>query len=766
MKFGIGQPVRRVEDARFLTGTGSFMDDLNLPGQAHAWMVRSPHAHADIVSLDVEAASAAPGVIAVLTGADAVADGLGNMPDAVPVQNRDGTDMVQVPRPLLVADRVRHVGDTVAMVVAETRELARDAAELVAVGYKALPAVTDARAALAPGAPQIWDHAPGNLCLDWEIGLRQETEAAFEGAAHVTRIEVVNNRLVSNAMETRGALGEYDAGAELYRLQVCSQGVFSLRDAFAGVLQVPPERLHVITPDVGGGFGTKAFPYPEYGLALWAAKRLGRPVKWISSRDEAFLTDAQGRDHVTVAEVAMDDEGLFLGIRVNTVANLGAYLQVYSAFVATFAGGRMHAGAYAVPAVYVNVRGAFTNTVPVDAYRGAGRPEAAYVIERLVDAAARDLGLAPDELRRRNFIAPGAMPHTTPTGVTYDSGEFARNQDDAMKLAGWDGFGARRAEAGARGKLRGIGLSYYVEITDGATQEASRIDVDPGGQVIVHVGTQQTGQGHTTSFAQIIAERLGVPFDRITIKEGDSNELPMGGGTGGSRSVVMGGGAINMAALDVIEKGRAVAAEDMEVAPADVEFADGRFTVSGTDRSLGLFEVAQGVTDGGGVLSGSGDFQGEAPNFPNGAHICEVEIDPDTGHITIERYTVVDDFGVVLNPLLLAGQVHGGISQGIGQALLEHCLYDQDSGQLVTGSFMDYAMPRADDMPSFACRTNEVRCRTNWLGAKGAGEAGTVGAAPALVNAVVDALEGCGVGHVDMPLWPENIWRAIRAARP
>ena len=767
-KFGFGQTVSRKEDDRLVRGAGAYTDDAALPGQAHGIVLRSPHAHARIDRLDAARARAAPGVLAVLTAAEARADGLGTQPCFAPTTNLDGSPYVSPPHPLLAEDTVRHVGDPVAFVVAETRERAREAADLVDIDYAVLPAATDTAAALSGGAPAVWPQAPDNLCVHWGQGDAEATAAAFAGAAHVAEIELVNNRLVVASMEARAALGVYDAASGRYTLTTGTQGVSGVRDILAEMIfGVPAEKVRVLTGDVGGGFGMKGQFYAEMGLVLWASKRTGRPVKWTSDRSEAFLSDIHGRDHVTRARLAMDGEGRFLGLDVSTVANMGAYLSTVSVLIPCEACEGMQTGVYDIPVARNEVKAVFTHTVPVDAYRGAGRPEAAYMIERLVEVAARVSGIDAVEIRRRNYVAPAAMPYTTALGLLYDSGEFAANMDQARAAADWDGVGARRRAARARGKLRGIGMAYYIETCAGPLlgPEDVTLRVEDG-RIDVLIGTQSSGQGHETAFAQLVCENLGVDFDRVALITGDSDVTPPSIGTAGSRSLTIGGAALGLAARDLIDKGRPLAEELLEVAARDIEFGDGAFTVAGTDRSVTLFELARAFREGkvgsgdGAALSGRGEWQAENATYPNGCHVCEVEIDVDTGAPEIVAYTLVDDFGRVVNPLLLAGQIHGGIAQGAGQALMELAAYDP-SGQLVTGSFMDYAMPRAQDFPMFAVHYNEIPCTTNALGIKGAGEAGSVAAPPAIVNAVVDALSDYGVDHIEMPLTAERIWEIV-----
>jgi carbon-monoxide dehydrogenase large subunit len=771
-QFGIGQPVRRVEDRRFIIGHGNYVDDLQLQRQTYAFMLRSPHSHARIAAIDAVAALSAPGVLAVFVGEDLARDGIGPIPCLSAVTNRDGSPSVLPPHPAIARGRVRHVGDTVAMVVADSAAAARDAAELITVDYEPLPALVDTAHAFDPGQPQVWDEAPGNLCFDWEVGDPSAVERALAGARHRISLELVNNRVVVNSMEPRGAIGEYDPGEDSYTLWSSTQGSHFLRNLLAdSVFKIPENRIRVVTRDVGGGFGMKLFLYPEHILVLWAAKRIGRPVKWTPDRADAFMTDTQGRDNVTRLELALDDELRFQALDVGLIANMGAYLSNFAPEIPTASGAVMHSGVYAIPAVHVGVKGVFTNTVPVDAYRGAGRPEAAYAIERLVDYAARQLGVPPEELRRRNFIKPEAMPYQTALGLNYDSGEFARNLDQALAAADLAGLPARRAEARARGRYRGLGHAVYIEQSGFPPDEFAELRFDQSGTLTILMGTQSSGQGHQTAYTQLASERLGIDPGKVWVLQGDTAAISFGRGTGGSRSIPVGGASLVQAADKLIAKGRRIAAHLFEAAEADVEFADGVFSVSGTDRRLGIEEVARAAFDptrqAPGVEPGfdeSGHFTPPQPTFPNGCHVCEVEIEPDTGHIKILRYLVVDDFGTVINPLLLAGQVQGGVAQGVGQAMLERTVFDPETGQLLTGSLTDYCIARAEDLPVIEFAYNIVPCRTNPLGVKGAGEAGAIGAPPALVNAVVDALGELGIAHLDMPLTPERVWQAIHSA--
>ena len=771
-KFGIGQPVRRIEDARLLAGGGRYTDDINLPRQAYALFLRSPHAHAALERIDSAAARRARGVLGVFVGDDLVKAGVGAIPCATPLDNRDGTAMKIPDRHAIAVGRVRYVGEIVALVVAESLAEARDAAEMIEVDYASLPAVVDTAGALASGAPQIWGFAKGNQVFDWTMGDEAKTKAAFAKAARVVAIDLINNRVVPSSLEPRGAIGDYSPADGRLTLFCSSQGGWSIKQLLAAdIFKLPPRQIRVVTPDVGGGFGMKLFTYPEYVAVLFAARALRRPVKWSGERSEAFLADTHGRDHVTHAELALDKDAKFIGLHVRTTANLGAYLSNYAPFIPTGAGTAMLAGVYTPPAIFVEVTGVYPNTAPLDAYRGAGRPEANYVVERLVDAAARELGMPCDELRRRNFIPSSAMPYKTALDATYDSGEFARNMSDAMKNADWAGFAARRAAAAKRGRLRGIGMATYIEACGGGPDESAQIRFDASGNVTILVGGQSNGQGHETFYAQLAADRLGTPFEQIRVVQGDTDQIVYGNSTGGSRALAVGGSAVLGAADRIIAKGKKFAAHLLEASEADIEFKSGVFAIAGTDRRKTIGEIAQASFDMANLpknlspgLEESANFLSPASTYPNGCHICELEIDQATGTVEIVRYTIVDDFGRVVNPLTLAGQVHGGTAQGIGQALYERCVYDTQSGQLVTGSFMDYCLPRADGVPEFAFSYNEVPCAANPLGVKGSGEAGAIGAPPAVINAIVDALAPLGLRHIDMPATPEKIWRAIQSA--
>ncbi|HEY3917576.1 MAG TPA: xanthine dehydrogenase family protein molybdopterin-binding subunit [Stellaceae bacterium] len=770
-QFGIGQAVRRKEDVRFITGAGRYVDDERASLQAHAAFLRSPHAHARIKAIDTAAAKRAPGVLAVYTGAEVQAAGLGTIKCVAPLKNRDGTNFFNPGRPLLALGKVRHVGDPVALVVAESLAAAKDAVELIDVDYEPLPAVVDPIEAVKPGAPVLWDEAPGNVALDWALGDRNKADEAFAKATRIVKLDLAINRVMVAPIEPRGILAEYDPGSERYTLHIGTQGAFGMRSTVAAHLGVKDDKLRVVTGDVGGSFGMKTFDYPENTLLPWVAKLLGRPVKWLSDRQEAFVTDTQGREQKVRAELALDDQGRFLAVRAETLANVGAYLSHFSVFVATMAGFRLLTGAYRIPAAHVHVRTVFTNTVWVDAYRGAGRPECSYIIERLVDAAARETGLGRDEIRRRNLVPPSAMPWATPLLATYDSGDFPANLELALKAADFAGFERRRREARSRGKLLGLGISYYMEVTAAMPQEKADIRFLPTGRVRMGIGTGPSGQGHATAFAQILADRLGIDLDAIDFVTGDTDALSQGGGTGGAKSLLLAGTAVVDAAEKIIAKGKTLAGHFLEASESDIEFRDGRFAIAGTDRGIDIWELAAKLRMAKSLPAGmptalddAGLSTGNKNTFPNGAHLCELAIDEETGVAEIQRYTVVDDFGVLVNPLIVEGQIHGGIVQGAGQILIEDARYDE-SGQLLSGSFMDYAMPRADDFPSFGVAFHNVPCATNVLGIKGAGEAGTVGALGATMNAVLDALGPLGIAQLDMPASPQRLWAAIRRAK-
>jgi len=769
MKFGIGQPVRRHEDLRLITGQGRYTDDIVLPGMAQAFVLRSPIAHAKIKRIDAAAARRMPGVLLVATGEDLRADGLGDVPCTVPLVSRDGKPRHDTPRPVLALDRVRHVGQPVALIVAETLASARDAAEAIAVDYEQLPAVTEAKDAIAPGAAQLFDHIPGNIVFDWDndMGDAKAAQAAFAKATRVVSLDLINNRVVVNSMEPRNAIAEHDAGSGRSTLYTATQGPHFVRDPLAEiVLKLPKDKLRLITPNVGGGFGMKAFVYPEHALVVWASRKIGRPVKWQEDRSEGFVSDNQGRDHATRAELALDNDGRFLGLRVSVLANLGAYLSPFGCFVPTRSTDLV-SGLYAIGAIHVNVKGVCTNTVPVCAYRGAGRPEAAYLLERLVDAAARELKLSPDAIRRINFVPPSAMPYTSATKLRIDCGEFEEVMSRCMTAADWSTFPERRAESERDGKLRGIGMATYTERCGGGFPETASIEFKDERAELV-MGNQEYGTGLITAYKQLVSDQLGIDADRIDVIMGDTDRTPSGL-TGGSRALPVAGAALYEAGRTIIAKGTQLAAHILEVSAQDVTFADGVFSVPGTDLRIDVLALAKAARDPAklpaGMEPGLDTTHHRVPaaqTYPNGCHIVEVAVDPETGVVAIERYTVVDDFGRTINPLLLEGQVHGGIVQGIGQALLEHAVYDPDSGQLMAGSFMDYAMPRAGDVPAFAFSTHNVPTTANPLGVKGAGEAGAVGAPPAVINAIVDALgRRVDLRHIDMPATPRRVWEAL-----
>jgi carbon-monoxide dehydrogenase large subunit len=767
-KFGIGQAVPRFEDPRLVRGGGRYVDDIVLPGMAFGYVLRSPHAHARIRAIDAEKARAAPGVLAVLTGADWVASGWGDLPVPGGMKRRDGSAMYRPRYPALVSDRVRWVGDYVAFVVAETYLQAVDAAELIEVDYEALPAVISIAEAAAPGAPLVWDDCPDNVCFVHRDGDAAATDAAFASAAHFVRGHFVVNRVTAVTMEPRGSIGDYNATDGRYTIYTTLQRAHPFRAELAhNVLKVPESRVRVVAPDIGGSFGMKSAVYNEVALVLLASKTLRRPVKWVSTRSEAFLSDAQARDNVTDAELALAADGTFLGLRVKSLVATGAYLQTGMTAVVGNLG--TLAGVYRTPAIHVDVTGVFSHTNPIRPYRGNGRPEAAFVIERMVDLAADKLGLDPAELRRRNNIPPSAMPFKTGLTFTYDSGAFAENMEMALRLADVDGFPGRREEAAKRNKLRGLGISNTIERAAAPSFEGAEIRFDRGGTVSLFSGSINQGQGHETVFKQIVCDRLGLDPADIVYLQGDTDQVFFGEGTGGSRSATLGGSAVAAAAVKVIAKARAIAAHALKVDAATVNFSDGVFSAQTTNETLTIKDVAKLAanparlpTDMEPGLVETAVYRAEVENFPNGCHVCELEIDRDTGAVEIVRYSVVDDVGTVLNPLLLHGQIAGGIAQGVGQILKEDIRFDPESGQLVTGSFMDYAMPRAGDLSSFAIKSNPVPTKTNPLGVKGAGEAGTVGAMPAVTNALIDALAEFGVREIEMPATPERIWRAMQ----
>jgi carbon-monoxide dehydrogenase large subunit len=754
VKFGISQSVLRMEDDPLLRGAGHYTSDHMPAGSLHAVVLRSPHANAEFRITDVTKARGLPGVRLILTGEDTA--NLGKLPLMFPIP---GVTITPPPYDILARDAVHHVGDAIAFVVADTIEQAKDAAEAIVVDWRPRAAVVDAMAALAPGAPLVWPDRPGNLAFEKSIGDKEMTDAAFRAAAKTVALTVVNQRLVTNYLDTRAAVAEYDEAKDRLTLTLGSQGPHRIRDVLCKmILNIPVEKMRVITPDTGGGFGTKLFPYREYALVAVAAKNLKRPVTWVAERTEHFLCDAQGRDNVTTAELALDASNKFLALRVDTIADMGGYLSAFAPYI-PYGGAGMLPGVYDFATCYARVRAAYTNTLPVDAYRGAGRPEASYVLERLVDVAARELGVEPDALRKKNFIKPKQMPYTTPTDKIYDSGEFAAHMARAQDVGDWKGFRKRWAQARRRNKLRGIGLATYIEVCGGAGPQLAVVRLERDGNAKVVIGSQSTGQGHQTAYAQLIAEHLDLPPDRVTVVQGDTDSIASGFGTGGSSSIPAGGASVSVAAKKLADNLKRLAADALEAGPSDLEMADGRVRVVGTDRTVTFADLAaRGKPD----QLVAEDAWTPQPTFPNGTHLVEVEIDPLTGRVDIVNYVVVDDFGVTINPLLLEGQVVGGAVQGIGQALMERTVYDKDSGQLVTASLMDYALPRADDAPAFHFETRNIPCTVNILGVKGAGEAGTIGAAPAVMNAIADALwRAYRIRHIDMPATPERVWAAI-----
>ncbi len=757
-KFGMGASPRRIEDGSFIRGKGRYTTDVTPDGTLTAYVLRSSAAHAKIKVSGVEEARKAPGVHLVLTAAD-ITD-IDSMPMALAGPTKEPVDAPVYP--VLCSDMVRHVGDAIAFVVADDLNGARSAAELIEVDYDPLPAIADTAKALDADAPLVWPDRKSNLALVYDYGDKAATDAAFAKAAHVAELRIVNNRLISNYMEPRAIVAEYDKASGRFTATIGTQGVHGMRDALCRVLKIDPKMMRVRTYDVGGGFGPKSFNYREYPLTVKAAEKLGRPVKWVSDRSEHFLADAHGRDHITLGQLALDDNGRILGLRVEFTANMGSYFNQFGALIPWFAIVMM-TGVYDIQTAHAVCRGAFTNTVPTDAYRGAGRPEAAFLIERLMDEAARVMGIAPTEIRRRNFIPPEKMPYKTITNHTYDTGEFAAHMDKAMEIADAASFAARLEESKKRGKIRGLGFSTYVEICAFRDTEPAKVVLEADGGISLHIGTQSNGQGHWTAYAQFVGEHLGIGYDKIRLVQGDSDDIPKGGGTGGSRSIPLGAPSVDLASRTLAEQLKEIAAEELEAGAGDIELIDGSARVVGTDRHIAYAELAKKAKDKA-KLTATGAFEAKEETYPNGTHVCEVEIDPETGHTEIMRYTIVDDFGAVVNPMLLAGQVHGGVAQSVGQVLLEHTVYDAD-GQLVTGTFNDYAMPRAANLPFFSFQTRNVPCKWNALGIKGAGEAGTIGATPAVMNAVVDALNSAyGVRNIDMPATPLRIWETIQAA--
>jgi aerobic carbon-monoxide dehydrogenase large subunit len=757
IKFGFGQSVLRKEDDPLLRGVGRYVADIAPRETLQALVLRSPHAHARF-QIDAAQARAMPGVNLVLTGAEI--DDLGLLPCTVELPN---VTLDVPPYPILARNEARHVGDAIAFIVADTGEQAKDAAEAITVNWEELPHVTGTAETLMPDAPLVWAEHKDNIVFDITLGDKAATERAFAEAVKIVSLTLINQRVVANYLDTRGVVAEYDLADDRLTLTLSSQGPHAIRDVLLQVLKLPAEKLRVITPDVGGGFGTKLFPYREYALAAVAAKQLRRPVTWIAERSDHFVGDAQGRDNVTTARLALNEDHRFLALDVDLVANMGAYLSQFAPLIPTL-GAVLSPGVYDIPTCHVRVRGVYTNTVPVDAYRGAGRPEAAYVIERLVDHAAREVGMAPDALRRRNFVKPGAMPYQSATGQNYDSGNFAAHLKRAQELADWSGFAKRLRQSRKAGRLRGIGLSTYIEACGNAGAETASLKLEPDGSVTLLIGSQSTGQGHATAYAQLVADHLGLPPEKVNMVQGDTDRIKTGMGTGGSSSIPCGGASLAGAAEKLADNLKRLAAEALEASAEDLEIVGGSVRVTGTDRMISFAALAQ-RPDAGNRLTAAYAFTPPQATYPNGTHIAEVEIDPGTGESRIVNYVAVDDFGATLNPLLLAGQVHGGTAQGMGQALMEHAIYDPDSGQLVTASLMDYAVPRADEVPAIEFNTRNVRCGHNPLGVKGAGEAGAIGSCPAVMNAVIDALwRAQRIAHLDMPATPQRVWSAINAA--
>ncbi len=769
-KYGVGQPVRRKEDDTLLRGKGRYTDDFNLPGQAYAYIVRSTHPHGTIRGIGTAAAKAMPGVLGVWTGADLATAGYGPFTCGLPLKNRDGTPLLQTNRLPLMTDKVRYVGDPVAFVVAETLAQARDAAEAVEVEIEPLPAVTDPEEAAKPGAPQLYDHIPNNVALDYHYGDTAKVEAAFASAAHVTRLDMINTRVAVVSMEPRVGLASFDKETERYTIQVPTQGVAGNRANLAKNLKVPNEKVHLLTANVGGSFGMKNINYPEYMCILHAARELGRPVKWTDERSTSFLSDSHGRAQKIHGELALDAEGHFLAVRLSGYGNLGAYITGVAPSPLSLNTGKNLASVYRTPLMCIDIKTVLTNTTLMGAYRGAGRPEANYYMERLINRAADEMGISRLTLRKRNFIKPSQMPFAASSGVTYDSGDFQAVFSKALEVADYDNFARRKRDSRKNGKLRGIAVGSYLEVTAPPGVELGKIVFEADGTVRLITGTLDYGQGHATPFAQVLCAQLGVPFESVKLEQGDSDIVHTGSGTGGSRSITASGMAIVEASRLVIEKGKRAAAHLLEAAETDIEFADGRFTIAGTDRSIDIIELAKRLREGRmpedvpSSLDVDHTTQPVPSAFPNGCHVAEIEIDPETGVVQIVRYTGVNDFGTVINPMLVAGQLHGGVAQGIGQALMEQVRYDE-SGQPITGSLMDYALPRAEDIPVMTVGDHPVPAKSNPLGTKGCGEAGCAGSLSCVVNAVLDALSEYGVKHIDMPLTPERVWRAIQEAK-
>ena len=781
---GIGVSVRRTEDLRFVRGAGKYTDDMNVPGQAYAHILRSPHAHATITSIDKSAAAASDGVVAIFTAEDMAE--VGGVPCGWQVMSKDGTPMNEPKHPVLAEGKVRHIGDPVAVVIAESRTQARDAAEALEVEYDALDAVVDMTQAITDDSVNVHDDVGTNVCYDWALGDADAVNEAFAGAAHVAKLDLVNNRLIANAIEPRCAIGEFDQPSGQHTLHTTSQNPHVIRLLMgAFVLGLPEHKLRVNAPDVGGGFGSKIFHYAEEAIVTWSAAQLNRPVKWTADRSESFISDAHGRDHVTTVELALDENGQFLALRELTLANMGAYLSTFAPCVPTYLHGTLLAGQYTTPVIYCEVKAVFTNTVPVDAYRGAGRPEATYLIERIVQVAADQLGMDPAEIRRKNFIQPDQYPYQTPVALVYDTGNYEASLDKALESADYAGFAARKSASKASGKLRGIGISSYIEACGIAPSnvvgslgaraglyEAATVRVNPTGSVSVLTGSHSHGQGHETTFAQVVSEKLGIDFDNIEIVHGDTDKIPFGMGTYGSRSIAVGGAAIVNALDKIIAKGKKIAAHLLETSESDIEFENGQFVVPGTDKAKAFGEIAltayvphqyplEDLEPG---LEETAFYDPKNFTFPAGTYVCEVEVDPETGTVDVASFHATDDFGTIINPMIVEGQVHGGLVQGIGQALMESAHYDSD-GQLLSGSYMDYTMPRAADVPSFTVDTTVTACEHNPLGVKGCGEAGAIGSPPAVINAILNALAEVGVTNIDMPATPHRVWQAIQNAQ-
>jgi carbon-monoxide dehydrogenase large subunit len=767
MKFAVGQPVTRIEDTRLITGEGSYTDDLKFPNMCYGAFVRSPYAHAKILKIDIEEAKKMPGVIDVFTADNFINDGITHMSVIDFLENKDGTPMNASKKPVLANEVVRHVGDPVVFIIADSVNEALDASDHVLIEYEELPSNSDTAKALDQNSPKLFDEFSSNCAVDWGIGSDNDWQKVEKEAHHISHVHLINNRIVVNPIEPRSAVSIFESDTHKFTVHVESQGPHAMRERLANTLNIKEEDIQVITKDVGGGFGLKMMCFPEYIAVMHASKLLSRPVKWTATRSESFLSDAQGRDHVTNAYLALDEEGKFLGVKVDTVASVGAYLSQFGIFIPTLAAAGMHVGVYNIPVMTNNVKVVYTNTVPIDAYRGAGRPEASYVIERLVDQAARDMSLNPIEIRRKNYVQNSDLGKTKDPVIPFDSCDFDKTTDISLLNSSFENFESRKKDSKKRNKLRGVGISYYVERTQGEGQEDSRIIVSSDGKVKVFTGTMATGQGHETAWTQIVVEKLGVNPEDVSIHFGDSNDLPSGGGTGGSKSLYFAAGAINDASNNVLTKGMEIAANELEASIDEIEYnteSGPLFEVKGTNRNIDLFSVAKIAEEKSNTksLDGISAYEHKDPTYPNGCHICEVEVDKDTGNIELVDYYAADDFGKIINPLLVAGQVHGGIVQGLGQAMCEHAIYDDETGQLVNGSYMDYQMPRADDFPYFNIEFNEdAECTTNLLGAKGCGEAGTVASTTAYVNAVINALGDYNTEGLNMPINSKKVWEII-----